>query len=65
MPDNDYLVSKWEAEAFGRPDYLGDRFGVDGVSREHYRMKRGLAVVVANPIWFLCRAILPQLLPER
>lgn len=53
LPDNDYLVSKWEAQEFGRPDYLGDRFGVDGVMRERHRIKRGLAVIAANPLWFL------------
>lgn len=53
LPDNDYLVSKWEAQVFGRPDYLGDRFGVDGVVRERYRIKRGLSVIAAHPVWFL------------
>jgi len=53
LPDNDYLVSKWEAQEFGRPDYLGDRFGVDGVIRERYRVKRGLAVITSHPSWFM------------
>ncbi|MGI8837438.1 MAG: ArnT family glycosyltransferase [Pyrinomonadaceae bacterium] len=52
LPDNDYLVSKWEAETFQRPDYLSNRFGVDGVMRERYRIKRGLAVITAQPFWF-------------
>ena len=52
LPDNDYLVSKWEAETFQRPDYFSNRFGVDGVMRERYRIKRGLAVIAAHPFWF-------------
>jgi hypothetical protein len=53
LPENDYLVTKWEAQEFGRPDYLGERFSVDGVIRERHRIKRGLAVVTAHPLWFL------------
>ncbi len=52
LPDNDYLLSKLEAQAFGRPDYVGVHFGIDGVMRERYRMKRGLAVLQADPVWF-------------
>ena len=52
LPDSDYLVSKWEAQEFRRPDYLGDRFGVDGVMRERYRISRGLAVIKSHPLWF-------------
>ncbi|HEY6120739.1 MAG TPA: glycosyltransferase family 39 protein [Pyrinomonadaceae bacterium] len=52
LPDSDYLVTKWEAEEFQRPDYLGDRFGVDGVIRERFRIHRGLAVIESHPLWF-------------
>src|ERR1051325_8505354 len=52
LPDNDYLVSKWEAETFHRRDYLANRFGVDGVMRERYRIKSGLNVIAHHPFWF-------------
>lgn len=53
LPSTDYGVTKWEVEEFGRPDYLGTRFNPDGVIRERYRIRRGLAVVRAHPFWFL------------
>jgi hypothetical protein len=52
LPDNDCAVTKWEAEAFGRPDYLGTRFTPDGIKREQWRIAQGLAVVRAHPFWF-------------
>ena len=52
LPDSDYRVTKWEAEQFQRSDYLGDRFGVDGVLRERYRISRGLDIIKGHPVWF-------------
>ncbi|HKP47258.1 MAG TPA: glycosyltransferase family 39 protein [Pyrinomonadaceae bacterium] len=52
LPDNDYLVSKWEAEKFQRPDYLANRFGVDGVMRERFRVQSGLKIIAHHPFWF-------------
>ncbi|HEX7176370.1 MAG TPA: glycosyltransferase family 39 protein [Pyrinomonadaceae bacterium] len=53
LPSSDYAVTKWEAEMYGRPDYLGSRFDPDGVERERSRISHGLAVVRAHPFWFL------------
>ena len=52
LPSTDYGVTRWEAQEFNRPDYLGTRFAPDGVERERHRVRRGLAVVAANPFWF-------------
>jgi hypothetical protein len=53
LPATDYGVTKWEAQMYGRPDYLGTRFSPDGVEREQARIRLGLAVVRAHPAWFL------------
>ena len=52
LPDNDYNVTRWEAEMYNRPDYLGTRFKPDGVMREQARVARGLAVIRQHPFWF-------------
>ncbi len=52
LPDSDYRVTKWEAQMYNRPDYLGTRFKPDGVLREQSRIRHGLAVVRAHPLWF-------------
>jgi hypothetical protein len=53
LPSSDYAVTKWEAEKYNRPDYLGTRFSPDGVLRERRRVAAGLNVVRAHPFWFL------------
>ncbi|HEX8070925.1 MAG TPA: glycosyltransferase family 39 protein [Pyrinomonadaceae bacterium] len=52
LPGNDYEVTKQEARIFNRPDYLGTRFKPDGVMREEWRVRRGLAVIRQHPFWF-------------
>lgn len=52
LPSSDYGVTKWEAEMYGRPDYLGTRFHPDGVERERRRIEHALSVVRRNPFWF-------------
>jgi len=52
LPDNDYGVTKWEAEMYHRPDYLGTRFKPDGVVREQARVRQGLTVIRQHPVWF-------------
>lgn len=53
LPGSDYNVTKWEAQTFNRPDYLGTRFSPDGIKREQWRISRALAVIRAHPFWFL------------
>lgn len=53
LPSSDYGVTKWEAETYGRPDYLGTRFAPDGVERERNRVRAGLRVMRREPVWFL------------
>ncbi|HEX5707899.1 MAG TPA: glycosyltransferase family 39 protein [Pyrinomonadaceae bacterium] len=53
LPSTDYGVTKWEAERYGRPDYLGTRFSPDGVARERGRIRAGLDVIRQDPVWFL------------
>jgi hypothetical protein len=52
LPSSDYEVTKWEAEEFKRPDYLGSRFHPDGIERERHRLSRGFAVIRSHPLWF-------------
>ncbi len=53
LPATDYGVTKWEAEKYGRPDYLGSRFFPDGVARERGRVAAGINVIRQDPLWFL------------
>jgi hypothetical protein len=52
LPRTDLSLMRWEAETSNRPDYYGNLFEPDGIERERTRLKRGLAVIRAHPIWF-------------
>ena len=52
LPATDYEVTKWEAQEFKRPDYLGTRFAPDGLIRERFRLRRGFEVIRSHPFWF-------------
>jgi hypothetical protein len=52
IPRTDLGVMKQEAEDFQRPDYYGTLFNPDGVERERWRIRRGLKVIGAHPIWY-------------
>jgi hypothetical protein len=52
LQKTDMSLMKWEAEAYNRPDYYGNLFEPDGIKRERMRIRRGLAVIRDNPIWF-------------
>lgn len=52
LQKTDMSLMKWEAEAYNRPDYYGNLFEPDGILRERMRIRRALAVIRDNPIWF-------------
>lgn len=53
LPANDYELVKWEARVYNRPDYFSTPFGIDGIEREQARVAHAMAVIRANPTWFL------------
>jgi hypothetical protein len=53
MPSTDEEVAEKEAAEYGRPDYAGNEWVPDGISRDRARFARGLQVVRSNPVWFL------------
>lgn len=53
LPANDYELVKWEARIHGRPDYFNTPFGIDGIAREEARVAHAVAVIRANPAWFM------------
>lgn len=52
IPATDLGIMRQEAETYGRPRYAETLFGADGVWRERMRLRRGLEVVRAHPVWF-------------
>ncbi len=52
VPNTDLGIMRQEAELYQRPDYYGLLFKPDGVERERWRLKRGLAVIGSHPVWF-------------
>lgn len=52
LPQTDMDLIRGEAETFGRPDYANSLFTPDGPERDRARLRRGLAVVRAHPVWF-------------
>lgn len=52
LPQTDMDLIRGEAETFGRPDYANSLFTPDGPARDRARLRRGFAVIRANPVWF-------------
>jgi 4-amino-4-deoxy-L-arabinose transferase-like glycosyltransferase len=52
MPITDEGVMEMDAVQFARPDYFGQMYSPDGISRERNRVATGLQVVKDDPIWF-------------
>ena len=48
----DHLMTAWEAEHYGRPDYAHSLFAPDGIARDRDRLTRGWKVVRTHPLWF-------------
>jgi 4-amino-4-deoxy-L-arabinose transferase-like glycosyltransferase len=53
VPATDMELIKQEAAAKNRPDYATTLFGRDAIRRDRERLGRGLAIIRANPLWFL------------
>jgi len=53
LPNTDMGLIEQEAAAHNRPDYATTLFGPDAIKRDRERLARGLAVIRANPFWFL------------
>ncbi len=52
LPRTDEDVMAADAARSGRPDYYGTLYSPDGVQRERERVRSGIAVVEADPLWF-------------
>jgi len=50
--ETDVGIAKIEAESFGRPDYADTLFGPDGIERDRHRLRRGVQVIISQPMWF-------------
>jgi dolichyl-phosphate-mannose-protein mannosyltransferase len=52
IPKTDLGIMRQEAAMYQRPDYALVLFGTDGIERDRLRIRRGLSVVAAHPIWY-------------
>ena len=48
----DVDAAKQEAEMYGRPDYGVNQYSPDGIQREKDRYRRGIKIVIENPVWY-------------
>jgi hypothetical protein len=53
MPASDEEGKSKDIKWHNRPDYEAGLWRPDGIERDRYRFSRGLAVIRANPVWFL------------
>ena len=52
IPKTDLGIMRQEAAMYQRPNYALVLFGPDGIERDRLRIRRGLSVVGAHPIWY-------------
>jgi hypothetical protein len=52
IPKTDLGIMRQEAAMYQQPDYALVLFGPDGIERDRLRMRRGLSVVGAHPVWY-------------
>jgi hypothetical protein len=52
IPKTDLGIMRQEAAMYQHPDYALVLFGRDGIERDRWRMRRGLGVVAAHPVWY-------------
>ena len=52
LPSTDVELTRQEADAYGRPEYVSSLFGPDGVARDRARTSRALSVIRSHPLWF-------------
>jgi hypothetical protein len=52
IPKTDLGIMRQEAAMYQRPDYALVLFGRDGIERDRWRVRRGLGVIAAHPVWY-------------
>src|SRR5260370_2839850 len=52
IPTTDLGIMRQEAATYNRPDYALLLFGPDGIERDRWRIKRGVGVIAAHPVWY-------------
>ena len=52
IPKTDLGIMRQEAAMYQRPNYALVLFGPDGIERDRLRIRRGLSVVGAHPVWY-------------
>ena len=52
IPKTDLGIMRQEAAMYQRPNYALVLFGPDGIERDRLRIRRGLGVVGAHPVWY-------------
>jgi len=52
IPKTDLGIMRQEAAMYQRPNYALVLFGPDGIERDRLRIRRGLSVVAAHPVWY-------------
>lgn len=52
IPKTDLGIQRQEAVMYNRPDYALELFGPDGIERDRWRIKRGVKVIAARPVWY-------------
>ena len=52
IPKTDLGIMRQEAAMYQRPNYALVLFGPDGIERDRLRIRRGLNVVGAHPVWY-------------
>jgi hypothetical protein len=52
IPKTDLGIMRQEAAMYQRPNYALVLFGPDGIERDRLRIRRGLSVVSAHPVWY-------------
>src|SRR5713226_2160124 len=52
IPKTDLGIMRQEAAMYQQPNYALVLFGPDGVERDRWRLRRGLGVIAAHPVWY-------------
>lgn len=52
IPKTDLGIMRQEAAMYNRPDYALLLFGPDGIERDRWRLRRGVRVITAHPVWY-------------
>jgi hypothetical protein len=52
IPKTDLGIMRQEAAIYQQPDYALVLFGRDGIERDRLRIRRGVSVIAAHPVWY-------------